>query len=130
MAISDGIYKGSLNGKDVNKAALYDYNLLVDHVANSPLLYLGYGSFWGTPDVYMDEVVVHDRVLSFLEIRALNQMMNRVFDVGEAADIEYVPMDEPVIRPMDNVIYDLSGRRVEKPVRGVYIRNGKKFVVK
>ena len=77
----------------------------------------------------MDEVVVHDRVLSFLEIRALNQMMNRVFDVGEAADIEYVPMDEPVIRPMDNVIYDLSGRRVEKPVRGVYIRNGKKFVV-
>lgn len=130
MAISDGIYKGSLNGKDVNKAALYDYNLLVDHVANSPLLYLGYGSFWGTPDVYMDEVVVHDRVLSFLEIRALNQMMNRVFDIGEAAGIENVPMDVPVICPLDNIIYDLSGRRVEKPVKGVYIRNGKKFVVK
>lgn len=30
----------------------------------------------------------------------------------------------------DNVIYDLSGRRVENPTKGIYIMNGKKFVVK
>ena len=31
---------------------------------------------------------------------------------------------------MDNAIYDLSGRRVAKPTRGLYIVNGKKVLVK
>ena len=30
----------------------------------------------------------------------------------------------------DNVIYDLSGRRVANPTKGLYIMNGRKFVVK
>ncbi|MBR6252023.1 MAG: hypothetical protein IKR17_12655 [Bacteroidales bacterium] len=30
----------------------------------------------------------------------------------------------------DNTIYDLSGRKVVNPTRGIYIKNGKKFVVK
>ena len=30
----------------------------------------------------------------------------------------------------DNAIYDLAGRRVSKPTKGIYIRNGKKVVVK
>jgi len=91
---------------------------------------LGYGSFWGTPDVYMDDLVLHDRVLTWLEVRALRQMMSRVYDIGKAAGIDEVLMDVPVARPADDVIYDLSGRRVEHPVKGIYIRNGKKFIVR
>jgi hypothetical protein len=30
--------------------------------------------------------------------------------------------------PMDNAIYDLSGRRVQKATKGIYIQNGKKFI--
>lgn len=30
----------------------------------------------------------------------------------------------------DNAIYDLSGRRISKPAKGIYIQNGKKFIVK
>ena len=30
----------------------------------------------------------------------------------------------------DNVVYDLSGRRVQKPTKGLYIMNGKKVLVK
>lgn len=30
----------------------------------------------------------------------------------------------------DNAIYDLAGRRVAKAVKGVYVKNGKKFIVK
>lgn len=30
----------------------------------------------------------------------------------------------------DNSIYDLSGRRVSKPAKGLYIQNGRKFIVK
>ena len=45
--------------------------------------------------------------------------------------------DETAIQTLENsnkvndgVIYDLSGRRVENPTKGIYIMNGKKFVVK
>ena len=31
---------------------------------------------------------------------------------------------------MDNVYYDLNGRRVENPTQGLYIVNGKKVFVK
>ena len=30
----------------------------------------------------------------------------------------------------DGKLYDLSGREVNKATKGIYIRNGKKFVVK
>ncbi len=31
---------------------------------------------------------------------------------------------------MENSVYDLQGRRVAQPTKGLFIRNGKKFVVK
>ena len=38
---------------------------------------------------------------------------------------------EPIINEVeDNIYYDLSGRRVENPTRGIYILNGKKILVK
>ena len=36
----------------------------------------------------------------------------------------------PGVQSLDKAVYDLSGRRIEKPTRGVYIVNGKKVVVK
>ncbi|MBQ7512555.1 MAG: hypothetical protein IJU11_07415, partial [Prevotella sp.] len=33
-------------------------------------------------------------------------------------------------RVYDNIIYDLSGRRITMPAKGIYVKNGKKFVVK
>jgi hypothetical protein len=30
----------------------------------------------------------------------------------------------------DNVCYDLTGRRIARPTRGLYIINGKKMVIK
>ena len=47
------------------------------------------------------------------------------FDFGGTTAIE------PVINEVeDNIYYDLSGRRVENPTRGIYIVNGKKVLVK
>lgn len=37
---------------------------------------------------------------------------------------------EGSVKKADNAIYDLSGRRISKPAKGVYIQNGKKFIVK
>ena len=34
------------------------------------------------------------------------------------------------VQVSDSSIYDLSGRRVSKPIKGIYVRNGKKVVIK
>ena len=39
-------------------------------------------------------------------------------------------IDAVVTECEENVYYDLSGRRVENPTRGIYIVNGKKLLVK
>lgn len=44
---------------------------------------------------------------------------------GEATGINAVQVNEG-----DNAIYDLSGRRVEKPSKGIFVVNGQKIVVK
>ena len=47
------------------------------------------------------------------------------FDFGGTTAID------PVVTEVnDNIYYDLSGRRVENPTRGIYILNGKKILVK
>lgn len=32
--------------------------------------------------------------------------------------------------PADGIIYNLSGQRVTTPTRGIYIKNGKKYIIK
>ncbi len=48
-------------------------------------------------------------------------------DTGEATGIVAVEGDDVIA---NDAIYDLSGRRVAKAVKGVYIQNGKKMLVK
>ena len=45
-----------------------------------------------------------------------------------AADIEDITVALPALDPKAP-IYDLTGRQVSNPVKGVYIQNGKKFVI-
>ena len=52
----------------------------------------------------------------------------RIRPVGEWNAIENAVIDK--LGQQKNVIYDLSGRRVKKAVRGLYIMNGKKIYVK
>ena len=50
----------------------------------------------------------------------------RIREMGEATDVE-----EMMEMPVDETIYDLSGRRVDEPTEsGIYIMNGKKIVIK
>lgn len=50
------------------------------------------------------------------------------FEDGSTTGIETVETSKGNIK--DGVYYDLQGRRVEKPTRGIYIVNGKKVVIK
>ena len=62
------------------------------------------------------------------------------FDVNDKVYVFYVNFVSPDVaagitnvateKKNSNAIFDLSGRQVKTPVRGLYIQNGKKFVVK
>lgn len=124
--IEEYTYVGKYNDADVNKANAFDYNQIIDHIGNCSKLTLGYGSFWGSPDVCIDDLVIHNRILSRVEILGLKQMMNRVYDIGqETNSINYSTSPED-----NNIFYDLLGRRIESPRFGVYIQEGKKIVIR
>ena len=129
---SNDVFTGKLGDSDISKKQGFDYNYIVDHIAASPYLYLGYGSFWGSPDALIDELFVHDRPLSLTEAGGLRQMANRVFTyTGEPTGIS------EALTPMENEgkgnekWYDLSGRCIDQsqPLRkGLYILGGRKVV--
>ena len=52
-----------------------------------------------------------------------------VYDIRFVDISEYLGIQElKTASTKDNVIYDISGRRVAQPIKGIYIQNGKKFV--
>ena len=126
--VSDCTCSGSLNGADIVKTTAFDYNLIIEHIVECSKLTLGYGSFWGSPDVCFDDLIIHDRILSRQEMSALRQMMSRVYDIGEAVNIEEIHRD--VTRQSSAGVYDLSGRQVTNPAQGIYIHNGKKYIIR
>ena len=119
-------YNESLDGKEAKTKVGFDYNLLVDHLSACDELMLGKGSFWGSPDARIDDVVIYDRALSLLEVMSLNQMLDR-------SDKTYISdgIDELTVSSSpSSAVYDLSGRRVQSVKSGLYIKDGKKFYVK
>ena len=63
---------------------------------------------------------------AYLYVPNANQVKAFLFEVGETTAIETVETEKA-----DAPIYDLSGRRVLSTVKGgIYIQNGKKFIVK
>lgn len=103
---------------------------VVEQLTKMRYFYLGMGGTAGSADCYIDDVMIYDRELPSTDVRALNTMLNRVsdFTIGEGGtDIGEIKSEE--LRMKDEV-FDLSGRRVERPTRGLYVRKGKKILVK
>jgi len=124
-------YAGVSHGSEITSQVGFDYALLVDFIRNCPQFYLGYGSFWGSVDVKVDDVMLYNRALPASDIRALNTMCNRLtdFTVGEGGtSIEQVET-EPETDTSDR-IYDLSGKRTDRPQKGIYIMDGKKKIIR
>ncbi len=68
----------------------------------------------------------------YLEINPIDENTTATFSFGRFDDVEGTTGLENVkVEIVDNdVYYDLSGRRVENPTKGIYIKNGKKVYVK
>lgn len=124
------VYNGEIDGKSITTKAGFDYNYIVDHLAACPELFLGKGSFWGSADVRLDDVIVYDKPLTYTENSALSAMASRVYDFRSLVDTGIDDVVSPAtLQPA--TIYDLQGRRIEgQPKRGLYIIGGKKVIVK
>ena len=61
--------------------------------------------------------------------KSLGEVKVMVFgeDEGETTTIGGIP---PSFSQKENVVFDLSGRQVAKPRKGIYIKNGRKYIVK
>ena len=67
---------------------------------------------------------------AYLPEEAQSVLQNMVFSFGEEGEQTNT---RSIVLPIDlssDAIYDLQGRRVKHPSRGIYIVNGKKYVVK
>ena len=125
--IENYTYAGNLNDTEINKGSAFDYNLIIDHICNCSKFTLGYGSFWGSPEVSIDDLLLHNRVLSRSEISGLKQIMNRVYDIGLAADIKECPF---LPSTDTEILYDLWGRRIEGRQSGIYIQGKDKIIIR
>jgi len=109
----------------------FDRTLVTDFVSTASYFYLGAGSFWGSADAYFDDLMIYNRELTADDVASLNTLLNRVnvFNTGEITAI-----DSPIADQSDTAapqgIFDLTGRKVELPTRGIYIVNGKKVWIK
>ena len=121
-------YKESLNGNEATTRQGFDYNLILDLMASSDELWLGKGSFWGSADVRLDDVIVYDRVLSLLEIMALQQMTDRSDTDNVTNGIQQIANSQQLTA--NTQYHDLQGRRVENPRKGLYIIKGRKILVR
>ena len=117
------------------------YTEVIEKVTGMKYFYLGLGSPWGSVDCYLDDIMIHNRELTAADARALYTMANRVTDFtkGEGGTgIETIQNSKflngssvtSAERKINNEIYDLQGRCVTKPTRGLYISNGKKTLIK
>jgi arabinan endo-1,5-alpha-L-arabinosidase len=123
-------FAGKQNDKEVTARTGFDYNAIVDHLAKCQNFYLGYGSFWGSADAVYDDVTFHDRALEMAEVQALSLMYNRVYNL-EQLNPASVPYTAIFSQSTTERLYDLQGRRIDgQPRPGLYIRGGKKYLIK
>lgn len=120
-------FAGKLGDKNVLTSTGFDYSLMVSHLSDCSTFCLGKGSFWGSPEALFDDVMVYDRVLSADEVAALTSMASRVYDFRT---LNPTGIETLLAQPAAASVYDLQGRRVSSPKHGLYIRNGRKLVVK
>lgn len=113
----------------------FDMSLVMNFVRESSYFYLGMGSFWGSVESCMDDLMIYDRELSAEDVKGLSVMLNRVnsFNDGTYTGISDIISDEQecgLSNGAKSGIYDMLGRKVERPGKGLYIVDGKKVLFK
>ena len=116
-----------------NSAKEFDYQKVLDLLSSSKFLCLGKGNGHGGASAMYDDLFVHNRALSSDDVGALFAAVSRVTDFeSELSTDIYSVTDEQGERVSDKVWYTIQGQRLtSRPlVKGIYIHDGKKVLVK
>ena len=108
------------------------YSTALAFLRSAAYMQLGTGSFWGSADCYIDDLLVYKRALTADDVKLLTIMAGRTGTDYTYDAIDYVSLDKNP-RSSAEGIFDMSGRRVAKGAslpRGIYIVNGRKVAVR
>jgi len=118
------------------RAANFDYQKVLDFLTSVQYLCLGKGNGFGTADVFLDELFVHNRALTADDVEALYAAETRVTDIPSVVNPTAIDLimadDNDSLHGSNAAWFTLQGHRLAtKPTQpGIYIRNGKKYWVK
>ena len=106
------------------------YSTALSFLRTAPYLQLGTGSFWGSADCFIDDLLIYKRALTAKDVNLLTIMAGRT-------GTDYTGIGMRSLSPAPSPVragswYDLSGRKVEgrNLPRGIYLVNGRKVVIK
>jgi len=120
-------YKGEKAGTAFTTKSDADFAAILAHVAACEMCYTGFGGAAGSADACIDDLLIYNRALTADDVARLYRNETRVYDfAGITEGIESVVGKQT----SNGNIYDLSGRRITTPTRGIYIKDGKKIVIK
>lgn len=111
----------------VATASAFDHSKVMDFVTSSDYFFLGSGSFWGSAPAKFDDLMIYNRALTASDVSGLYKSLTRSNDFTNG--IETMPSAAQTLSAPD-AIYDLMGRKVTAPAKGIYIVNGKKVLFK
>ena len=88
------------------------------------------GQLYTVDDQYMTE---RDRLINVYFPDRSQRVLEMIVSFVDIDDSEYengIAQTHVLATPRRNTFYNLQGQRVEQPIHGVYIRNGRKVLIK
>lgn len=110
----------------------FNRDLVLDFVSTAKYFYLGAGSFWGSAEALFDDLMIYNRPLSADDVKGLHTMLNRVnsFNDGTIVGVHDLTLPTQSSPISMQGMFDLMGRPVAQPSKGLYIVNGRKVLFK
>ena len=130
-AITNNMLRGSVNDKYItpSKDAKYYVLAMKDGVVGMYEDALSGGTFKN--NAHKAYLVLGEKSLGIYDEEVDTENPGMQLSNSYYFDFSGTTAIEPIVTEVnDNIYYDLSGRRVENPTRGIYILNGKKILVK
>ncbi|MBQ7443528.1 MAG: family 43 glycosylhydrolase [Bacteroidaceae bacterium] len=117
----------------INAAKLFDYTKLLNAVSAAAYVQYGSGGTGGSAAACYDDLLIYSRSLTATDVRTLYQLTGRVTDFGPNGQVGIGSIavgGTGSNRAADSRCFDLAGRRLSQPRRGLNIVGGRKVVAR